>query len=107
MKPPTICMGPGPCPHDACNREDESVAEPDEEEIIEIDEDGVVSAPETKAQLRTRVKALEKALGTAAQVARHEVRDLQCGEVVEQAVFHAVKAVARDALAGKGDDRAR
>lgn len=33
MKPPTICMGPGPCPHDACNREEEeSVAEPDEKE---------------------------------------------------------------------------
>lgn len=54
-------------------------------------------------RLSARIKELEEGLGTAAQVARQEVRDLQCGEVVEQAVFHAVKAVARRALARKED----
>ena len=35
---------------------------PEPEEIIEIDEDGVVHAPETKAQLRARIKTLENRL---------------------------------------------
>ena len=36
MKSPTICVGPGLCPHDACNREEEEgVGEPDEKERAE------------------------------------------------------------------------
>ena len=47
-----------------------------------------------------RIETLEKALGGAADAAANEARQL-AGHSVAQAVFHAVKAVARRALAGK------
>jgi len=54
--------------------------------------------------LRARVAELERALGKAAKTAADEVLGNYGGETMAKAVFHAVKTVARAALAREGGE---
>ena len=95
------------------------MGEPEPEEIIEIDEDGTVHAPLTKAQLRERIKDLEEALlaeAEAWQTAGDDAkgcfaRAARCAHIAgkgdeEDRHYHGDELRARSRqqqLAGKGD----
>jgi len=85
--PEHVCLGPGPCPHDEC-RKNQEASDPfphEPEEIIEIDEDGVVHAPETKVQLHAHIKELEKDAEREARIWR-EAAELVGGDIRGEAL---------------------
>lgn len=56
------------------------------------------------AAAEARAERLREALGRAAKAAADEVRENYGGETIAAAVFHAVKTVARAALAREGEE---